>query len=445
MSTKTTRNKGKELPKNLIIQNTTITQVVRQSTDIGKWRDALRAAESVTNPNRTTLYDVYSEIKLDGHLVSVVGKRKAAILKKKFSFVRNGVEDLKVMEQIESPWFFLFMNDLLDTIWWGHSLFQFYKMGDWVAYSLIPRKHVKPEKGIVTKNQSDQNGIAYLLNPEFPNVLEVKYMETLGMYNIASPYVIYKRNGLGDFAEYAEDFGQPMREGIYDGYDEEVRNRLVKDLTEAGRGKVFVHQRNTQVNTIDSTSKSSSTGIFDKLIEICNAEISKLGVGNTLTTQEGTNGARSLGEVQKEGEEDLNVTDETFVLNCLNYDMTDIFAALGINTTGGKFVLMDKDTVDLEAEIAIDEKLEKIGVPLGDDYYYKKYNRPKPSNYAELKKTDTISPGIDKNKNPEKSGNTGDKSPAAMSQTFYDIYGKSNNDVGFIEKLFNFFGLPLRR
>jgi phage gp29-like protein len=373
-----------QTPKNLIIQNTTITQVQRGSADIGKWRTAQRSAESTTNPNRTQLYDLYADVELDDQIISSQVKRKTEILKKKIVFVRNGKPDENVMEQIKSAWFFNFMNELLDTVSHGNSVFQFYREGNWIKYDMIPRKNVKPEKKIFVTNQNDSNGISYIDNPEFPNVLEVNYFLKFGLLMYAAPYVIYKRNGLGDFAEFAETYGQPIREGIYDGYDEEVRKKLVADLTAAGRSCVFVHPEGTKVNIIDSPFKASSTGIYDKLIEVCDNAISKIYLSNTLTTQQGQNGARSLGEVHKEGEEAINITDEIWLTNILNYDMADIFANLGINTKGGEFQLIDKQSIDLKTKIDIDTKVANQ-VPIDDDYWYETYGIRKPVNYDELK------------------------------------------------------------
>ena len=62
-----------------VIQKLTVTQVNRGSQDIKNWKNALRSAESVNNPRRTLLYDLYEEILLDGHLTAVCEKRKGAI------------------------------------------------------------------------------------------------------------------------------------------------------------------------------------------------------------------------------------------------------------------------------------------------------------------------------------------------------------------------------
>jgi len=378
-----TTKKTAKKPQNLIIQNTIITQLQRQEIDIDRWRSSIRAAESITNPNRTQLYDIYTDIELDSHLTSVMTKRKAAVLKKQVTYMRNGKIDENIMRQIKSPWFHRFINDVLDSLFWEYSLFQFYRQGEWINYDLIPRKHVKPEKGIIVRNQNDAEGLPYR-NNEFPNTLEVKYYEHLGLLLKATPWVIYKRNCMGDFAQFAEIFGQPMREGIYDGFDDSARIKLESDLIAAASSSVFVHAQGTSVNTIDTTTKSASTDIYNKLIEICNTELSKLILGNTLTTQQGPNGARSLGDVHKLEEEILNINDEQFLSDVLNYDMADIFANLGMNTSGGEFMVQEPTTIDLEKRINVDTKVADR-VPVPDDYFYETYGIPKPDNYDALK------------------------------------------------------------
>jgi len=377
------KTKGKKTG-NLIIQQTIIRPNMRRQLEIDHWRSALRTAENVVNPNRTLLYDIYADIELDSHLSSVIEKRKAAILKKRISFVRDGEEDPLVMEQIRAPWFHRFRNDMLDSISWEHSLFQFYWKDKWIDYDLIPRKHVKPEKRIVVKNQNDFEGIPYKNNPEFPNILEVKFLQRFGLLLKAAPWIIYKRNGMGDFAQFAEIFGMPMREGIYDGYDDEARKKLLDDLTAAASSSIFVHPDGTKVNNIDVQNKAGSTGLFDKLIEICNVELSKLYLGNTLTTEQGDKGSRNLGVIHKEEEEALNIMDTQFEGDVLNYDLTEIFNNLGINTIGGEFIYETDDIIEIDKKIIIDEKVA-LKVPIDDDYWYNTYGIPKPDNYDELK------------------------------------------------------------
>ena len=75
---KAKRTKGKPAD---IIQKIEVTQIRRSSQDIESWRNAIKSAESTFFPRRTLLYDLYSEILLDGHLSAVIEKRKLSVMR----------------------------------------------------------------------------------------------------------------------------------------------------------------------------------------------------------------------------------------------------------------------------------------------------------------------------------------------------------------------------
>ena len=58
-------------------------------------------------------------------------------------------------------------------------------------------------------------------------------------------------------------------------------------------------------------------------------------LGNTLTTESSEKGTQALGTVHKKVEDKVLEADRKYVLNVLNYDMTDILLRMGINTEGG--------------------------------------------------------------------------------------------------------------
>ena len=100
-----------------------MTQAVRWNREIEHFQKAVNEADRVDFPNRAKLYDLYESILMDTHLTSVIGKRKSAVLSAKIEFSRNGSPDQTINELLESPWFYEFLNDLLDTGHWGFSLF----------------------------------------------------------------------------------------------------------------------------------------------------------------------------------------------------------------------------------------------------------------------------------------------------------------------------------
>ena len=363
-----------------------LTQTNRTSIDIGSYTSAIKAADNIKHPNRIKWLDIVDELLTDAHLRAVIQKRKSAVLSIPIEFQRNGKPDEKIAEQLRSPWFYAFLEDALDTPVLGNTLVQFYIENGWIGYDLIPRKHFDPVNRFILKNQGDTKGTPF---GEFPDLLFIGEPRDLGLMQAAAPYVIYKRNSMADWAQFSEIYGMPLLEGEYDSSDDEARQRLITDMWDRGANSALLHPTGTKLTIHDLNSKAGSSDLYKSFSEFCNAEISKLFLGNTLTTEAGEKGTQALGTVHKKVEERIEQTDKQFILNLLNYQMSDIFASLGINTTGGEFTFVVPQDKDLSARIQIDMRLKNMGLPIGDDYLYETYGIEKPANYDELKKSST--------------------------------------------------------
>lgn len=127
--------------------------------------------------------------------------------------------------------------------------------------------------------------------------------------------------------------------------------------------------------------------MYSALTDRYNAEMSKAVLGNTLTTEASKTGTQALGTVHNKVELELIEQDALSILNLLNYDMTEQFAALGINTQGGEFVYVeeaDLGQVKTKAEL-LEKAVNVFGLPMADDYLYEQLNIEKPNNYEQLK------------------------------------------------------------
>lgn len=361
-----------------------LTQPKRFGIDIADYMSAIRSFENVDYSRRYKLYDLFSDILMDTHLSSVIEKRKNAVLSAAIEFQRNSKPDKRVNEQIRSPWFRRLIADILDAKIWGFSLMQFYRQGEWINYDLIPRKHVDPIRRIIMRHQTDITGTSW---DEYPDLLFVGSPDDLGLLAKAAIWVIYKRNDVADWAQFAEIFGAPIREYTYPTDDDEARQRALADAESTGSMSVFVHAQETVMELREAANKTGSSDLYDKLCERCNSEISKLFLGNTLTTESSENGTQALGTVHKKVEDKVTESDRQDILDVLNYNMTDIFAAMGINTDGGEFCYPEKKDIEPSQKMTILTQLKtNFNLPVSDDYLYEEFGVEKPVNYDELKK-----------------------------------------------------------
>lgn len=362
-----------------------LSQPQRFHVDISDYINAIRSAENVDWSYRARLFDLYNNSLTDTHLSSVIQKRKATLTSSPIKFMKkDGQYDETINELIDSPWFFKFIDACLDARFWGFSLFQFDVDKDgFVTCDIINRKHVDPEKRIILKNQYDQTGESF---DNFYNLLLVGETQDLGLLAKAVPWVIYKTNAVGDWSQFSELFGMPIREYTYDTSDEDARQRLLADANEQGAASVYIHPNDSGLKFIEAGGKSASSEVYSSLINRCNNEISKLFLGNTLTTEAGDNGTQALGTVQAKGEDLIKQSDRTYILNILNYDVTDMFLSLGIDTRGGKFIFEETEDTDVEKQMRIVQGLYNMGLPISDDYLYEKFGIDKPEEGKGLKK-----------------------------------------------------------
>ncbi|HOU67608.1 MAG TPA: DUF935 family protein [Paludibacteraceae bacterium] len=285
-------------------------QTYHSTQSISRWKQAINSFESPLSPSRVMMYDMYDDIMLDGHLECVWGKRLDAVLNRKLTYVKDGIEDEDITSLLNTPDMRRLITELMKTIAYGFTLIQvngiFYDDEQEcyrIDFDLIPRKHVHPEPAFecVSKEQSDVCRDFLFMQPPL-----AKYMmwagdpTDKGILIKVAPYVIYKRGGFGDWAQFSEMFGMPFREAIYDSYDDGTRQRIQQFLEKWSSSTYLVHQRDVELKIHDTGNSASSADIYDKFIAVCDAGISKTVLGNTLTTEQGDNGARSLGEVHED-------------------------------------------------------------------------------------------------------------------------------------------------
>lgn len=414
----------------------------RGGLDVSEYMTAIRKAELIDYPQRKKLIDLYKDVMLDTHLMAVLRKQRSSILATPIQFRRNGKIDERMQEEvIESPWFFDFIGDLIDHEWQGvgGSLFQFYKEDGLIKYDLIPREHVDPINHTILCNPTDLRGESW---DEFSDLLYVGNPRQIGDLAACAFWVILKRNNVSDWAELAEIFGRPIREGTYDAWDEKAREKLIEDIYSMGGAGVIIHPDGTNINLLQTGNVSGAGDMYSGLATYCNNEISKAVNGNTLTTEAGDKGTQALGIVQQDGEIDITLSIKKRILNILNYDLRNIFAALGINTEGGKFKFEPPEKKDPKQKVDIVCKLiNDAGLPVSDDYLYEEFGIPKPDDYDQIKEqAQATAAAIKEGKKEGKTENPdadGDESTEPKSKK---STSKKDEDRKFIDRLRSFFG-----
>lgn len=372
------------------------TPVSHATKTIEMWKQARKTFENKQNPSRAKLYELYEDLLIDGQLEATWGKRRDNILNRRLTFVRDGVEDEQINKLLNSPDMRELLEELHNSIGFGYTLIQFndIKYDDEQEYynidfDLIPRSNVHPEKDFECVSIDANRAVRDFLYKEKPLA---NYMiwagkpKDKGLFFKVAPYIIYKRGAMGDWSQFSEMFGMPFREAVYNAFDDDTRQKIEQMFNEWAPGMSFIHPESVRVILHPTDGNASSSEVYDRFIQVCDASISKTVLSNTLTTEQGETGARALGEVHQEEEDNKKLSDELFILSILNTQFRAILKRFGFNVTGGEiwFETSGKDWAALKEKWEVVSGIKKE-VPVDDDFIYEEFDIPKPENYEELK------------------------------------------------------------
>lgn len=268
--------------------------------DIGKWRNAWQAAINIEQPSRLALLDVYTDAMIDLHLTGCVGQRKDETKQTPFILSKNGKEDDKARLIFEREWFMDFLDLALDAAFWGHSLIQ---IGDVVSENgvmffdgveLVPRKHVIPEYGVITREAGDdwKKGFPYREGNLADWCIEVGKPHALGLLLKCAPQSLSKKNMLAYWDTFGEVFGMPIRIAKTMSQNTKDHNEIMAMLEKMGAAAYGLFPDGTDIE-IKESSRGDAYNVYDKRIDRCNSEISKGVLHQTMTIDNGSSLSQS--------------------------------------------------------------------------------------------------------------------------------------------------------
>lgn len=324
--------KKQQRQQQTIIQQIVIRPPQRKTSDVGTWRNAMRAAD---NGRMKALYELFEDLLIDGVLSDAVDKRKDAICNSELTFLdKNGEEVTELTDLIDTLDFEELLRALMDVRFWGRAGVEFDFTDGFGVYQ-IPHKHINLNNQTILVNDTDDTGISYQGDD---NILVIGKSRDYGLFIKTAPFAIWKRGGFGDYAQWLEIFGMPQRVGKYSSYDPQSRQLLEDALSRAGSAPWVVIPKESEVETVNNTGSGSSGTSYNDFRKSCNEEMLITVLGQTLTTIQGDKGARSLGDVHKEVEEGKNKADMRFIQRVLNQYLLPVLEKRGYPVSGGYFV-----------------------------------------------------------------------------------------------------------
>jgi len=364
--------KAKKVKNKVIAQ-----QLYRFNQELNDWKIGVSNWEDPFNPITVDLIRVYNDLVIDSHLSALMEARISKTLSKDYKVKNDKGEEIDDETEIfNSLWFRDFIRISLESKFYGYSLIQF---GDRVGKSFkevksFRREYVLPQKDSVRRSPYDNTDlIPYNKGVYKPWLFSVGAADPHGLLMKAAPIVIYKKTALGSWTEFAELFGSPFRLGKTNVRDEELRDNMYEMLENMGRNAFGVFDTDDSLEFIRD-SKTDSFKVFNELIERSNSELSKLILGSTMTTDDGS--SRSQSEVHERSTTALSKDDAFFIEDLVNKHLIpwlNTYHNFGIT---GKWCFDDTEALTKEQQFAIDIELVKNGFNVPKEYFTETYNTP---------------------------------------------------------------------
>lgn len=359
-----------------------------ETSSVAAWRQAVNSAKA---GYRNPLFRLLENVAADGVLSRSIQKRNEAITNAEIVFIgKNGEPDQVINDLIDSVEFEKLLVAIMEAKGYGISVVDVLSVMPLTFYN-VPRRNLNTIKKLVVPIEGGDVGLPYVDNPYLVEINSPD--DPLGYIFKAAVYVIYKRGGFGDWAEFVEIFGMPFRAWKYPGYDSNTRDELIKALQQAGSRLNMVVPKEAELDQKDATSNSTGE-LFDKFVDRCDKEILISVLGQTMTTQAGS--SKSQSETHKDVEEDINKSDRRFVRRVLNSQVLPVLERMGLPVAGGKFTFPEQgESLSTRDKVDIALKVKGDGIPVSDEYIYEISGVRAPKDGETVSKKPSNDPGLD--------------------------------------------------
>ena len=231
------------------------------------------------------------------------------------------------------------------------------------------RRRVLPQRGLLrTSTDTDDGALTYADYPK--DLLFACLGREKGLLEIASMAAIMKRHSFVSWGEFEQIFGVPMRIAKLPSLQSDQVGEVERWLKDMGTAAYAVLPTSAEVEIVESRT-TDAYEVFEKKIRALNSELSKLYLGQTMTTDEGSSLSQS--ETHLATEQQILHADQAIVLAWLNQKLLPALGAQGFALAAGDRIDLP-EAVDPEQRLKQDSVLLNAGVPLSKKYLEETYD-----------------------------------------------------------------------
>jgi phage gp29-like protein len=210
-----------------------------------------------------------------------------------------------------------------------------------------------------------------------------------GVLRVCAWMYLFKNYALKDWATFNEIFGMPLRLGKYEPSATPAdREALRAAITSLGTDAAGIISKNTEIEFVEASARLSGiTNPYQVMVDLCNREMSKAVLGQTLTTDtSGATGTYSAGKVHEEVRRDILEADAEALAETIREQL--LRPLMGFNfgwdrpVPGFSFNLAEDE--DLKALSETYKNLVEMGYPISMAHVSERFGIPLPEGQEEV-------------------------------------------------------------
>ncbi len=290
--------------------------------EVKTWREAHQWAIDLENPHRDYLMDVFDDSMLDPHLRTVVQSRILNVVNTPTEIydIDTGEADTDAENLMDRKWFYDLVKLIVESILYGYTPIRWvFGEGKDLAWEVkavkcFHRDHVIPEWNAIRKDLNT-NELVYLHEPPYNRFYMIIDSGELGLLHNCSRYTIFKKYAINHWSRYQDIFGIPPRTAKTSSRDEAVWDKLEQQLKNMGHSMSAVLPEGTDFQ-VHSDSTADPYNVFLQAAKFADEQNSKIILGQTMTTDNGS--SKSQSEVHERKEDNFTKADMRLVEHVIN-------------------------------------------------------------------------------------------------------------------------------
>ena len=207
--------------------------------------------------------------------------------------------------------------------------------------------------------------------------------------------VWFKKHGIKYWLIFLEKYGMPTAIGKYPRGTSEEEKKSLLDAIDAIQTETGIRiPEDVSIELLEATRQGNAD--YKSLCDYMDSQISKIVLGQTLTTDAGKNGSYAASKTHNEVRQDIVVADAKLLDETINNTIIKWLVDYNFPnvTEYPKYITHAEPKPDLSERSDIDAKLVKSGVKIPQQYFYDTYGIPKPQEGEEIAQAAAKVPGF---------------------------------------------------